>query len=99
MSMPGSTVPVTMTMNTATTTVMIEPSNWSKRPHGMSFSSIPLSTTALCWKNSIQGAIVVPMLAMRKKNSSPLNPPAQYVSNGGVHDESSRDVNQVQCAE
>ncbi len=76
--MPGSTVPVTMMMNTATTTVTIEPSNVSNRPHGMSFSSIPLSTTALCWKNSIHGAIVVPMLAMRKKNSWPLNPPAKF---------------------
>ena len=78
MSTPGSTVPVTMTMNTATTTVMIEPSIVSNLPQGMSFSSMPLSTTALCWKNSIHGAIVVPMLAIRKKNSWPSKPPAKF---------------------
>src|SRR3972149_9437396 len=30
----------------------------------MSFSSSSLSTTALCWKNNIHGAMVVPMLAI-----------------------------------
>ena len=44
-------------MKIATTTVTTDPSSVSKRPQGMSFSSIPLSTTALCWKKSIQGAI------------------------------------------
>jgi hypothetical protein len=41
----------------------------------MSFSRIPLSTTALCWKKTIHGAIVVPMLAISMKKSSLVNPP------------------------
>ena len=107
MSTPGSTVPVTMTMNTATTTVKIEPSSVSKRPHGMSFSSMPLSTTALCWKNSIHGAMVVPILAIRKKNSWPLNPPAKFgirpwcrtSRTDGCTMKGAGDVDQVQGAE
>ena len=42
----------------------------SNLPQGISFSFMPLSTTELCWKKIIQGAIVVPMLAMTKKSSS-----------------------------
>ena len=76
--MPFRVVPVTMTMKIATTTVSAEPSRVSNFPQGISFSCMPLSTTALCWKNSIHGAMVVPMLAMRKKNNWPLNPPAKF---------------------
>ncbi len=49
----------------------------SNLPQGMSFSFMPLSTTALCWKKIIQGAIVVPMLAIRKKNRAAVRPPGK----------------------
>ena len=77
MSWPLSTVPVTMTMKTATNTVKKAPTRVSNLPQAMSFSFRPLSTTEDCWKNSIHGAMVVPMLAIRKKNSWPLNPPGK----------------------
>ena len=38
---------------------------------------MPLSTTALCWKNTIHGAMVVPILAIRKKNIWLSNPPGK----------------------
>ena len=53
-----------MIMNTATTQVTNEPKKVSILPKRMSRTSIPLSTTALCWKKICQGVMVVPMLAM-----------------------------------
>ena len=53
-----------MMMNAATRQVRNEPTNVSILPNLMSRMSIPLSTTADCWKKICQGVIVVPMLAM-----------------------------------
>ena len=53
-----------MMMNAATTQVIIEPTKVSILPYLMSRMSIPLSTTADCWKKICHGVIVVPMLAM-----------------------------------
>src|ERR1019366_712008 len=77
-STPINTVPVSTTMKTATMIVTHAPSQVSTRPQGISFSVMPLSTTDDCWKNSIQGAMVVPILAIRKKNKSPLKPPGKF---------------------
>ncbi len=67
-----------MMRKTATSTVNVDPIAVSSLLQGTSFSWTPLSTTALCWKKIIQGAIVVPMFAMRKKNISLLNPPGKF---------------------
>ena len=53
-----------MMMNTATTHVRNEPANVSILPNLTSRTSMPLSTTADCWKKICHGVIVVPMLAM-----------------------------------
>ena len=71
MSMPYRSVPATMITKTATTMVKRAPITVSNFPHGISFSFISLSTTALCWKKIIHGAMVVPMFAIRRKKSSP----------------------------
>ena len=67
-SWPRNKVPVTIITKAATSTVNNDPKKVSNFSQGISFSFTPLSTTALCWKNTIQGAMVVPRLAMRKKN-------------------------------
>jgi len=51
-------------MNAATMQVVSEPTNVSIFPYLMSRTSMPLSTTADCWKKICHGVIVVPMLAM-----------------------------------
>ena len=53
-----------MMMNAATTQVRSDPTKVSILPNLMSWMSMPLSTTADCWKKICQGVIVVPMLAM-----------------------------------
>ena len=53
-----------MMMNAATMQVTSDPTNVSILPYLMSLMSIPLSTTADCWKKICQGVMVVPMLAM-----------------------------------
>ena len=53
-----------MMMNAATTQVSNEPKKVSILPNLMSRTSMPLSTTADCWKKICQGVMVVPMLAM-----------------------------------
>jgi hypothetical protein len=59
-----------MMMKTATLHVRIDPAIVSHLPNEMSLTSSPLSTTALCWKNTCQGAIVVPTFAIRMKSRS-----------------------------
>ena len=53
-------------MITKTATMMVKkaPTTVSNLPQGISFSFMFLSTTALCWKKIIHGAIVVPMFAI-----------------------------------
>ena len=68
----------------ATTTVRKAPIAVSTFPNLMSFSFSPLSTTELCWKKSIHGAMVVPMLAISMKNNSLVNPPGGSVRDEGV---------------
>ena len=53
-----------MMINAATTHVTNEPKNVSILPALMSRTSMPLSTTADCWKKICHGVIVVPMFAM-----------------------------------
>ena len=60
-----------MMMNAATTHVTNEPKKVSILPKLMSRTSMPLSTTALCWKKICQGVIVVPMLAMMSMIMAP----------------------------
>src|ERR1035437_68414 len=72
---PYKTVPVTIMQNAATMIVKNDPSAVSTFPHMISFSLTFLSTTALCWKKIIHGAIVVPILAMIRKNNWLLKPP------------------------
>ena len=74
-STPRRNVPATMITAAATMIVKIAPSAVSSLPHGISFSCMPLSTTELCWKKTIHGAIIIPMFAMRKKNSVAVSPP------------------------
>ena len=57
-------------MNAATTHVRSAPNSVSILPNLMSLMSIPLSTTADCWKKICQGVMVVPMLAMTSVSSA-----------------------------
>ncbi len=66
--------PVVMMMKTATEQVSSEPASVSHLPNFMSWTSSPLSTTALCWKKICHGAIVVPMFASRMNTTSLENP-------------------------
>ena len=77
MGAPFRSVPVTITIKTAIATVIIEPIKVSTLPILISFSSNPLSTTELCWKKSIHGAMVVPILAISRKKSSLVKPPGR----------------------
>ena len=64
-----------MMMNAATMQVVSEPTNVSILPYLISRMSIPLSTTADCWKKTCHGVIVVPMLAMTSvTNAAPPRP-------------------------
>ena len=60
-----------MMINAATTQVTSEPKKVSILPKRMSRTSIPLFTTALCWKKICQGVMVVPMLAMMSMIMTP----------------------------
>ena len=60
-----------MMMNAATMQVISEPKKVSILPKRMSRTSMPLSTTALCWKKICQGVMVVPMLAMMSMIRAP----------------------------
>ena len=51
------------------------PSVVSARSYGMNLGVMRLSTTLDCWKNSCQGATVVPTIAMMSSTAVELTPP------------------------
>ena len=53
-----------MMINAATAQVINEPKKVSNFPYLICFTSMPLSTTADCWKKICHGVMVVPMFAM-----------------------------------
>src|ERR1700751_4816234 len=61
---------VAITVATAAVAANAAPRTVSKRPKVTSRLVIPLSTVALCWKNSIQGVTVAPISASTIKNVS-----------------------------
>ncbi len=76
---PARAVP--RTANTATIRIAAAPTTTTKAPSVVSARSYPmnrgvirLSITLDCWKNSCQGATVVPTIAMISKIASELTP-------------------------